>query len=178
MRRTWAPDCICNYVTLGEYSGSALRPATPGVSGFCDDGQGPIRVFCGSWYILSVMMLMDTGCAMAWLYTQSTSLSFVSLLKTQGIFQNPYTLHASQVMGTQEQCCLPVLGVASVKVAPPRTQSICGMQKFYKFPYRLKFIVISGGGSGGGGGVCIALGTVAEARGCGVNSLFLPLGGF
>lgn len=66
-------------------------------------------------------------------------------------------------MGTQEQCCLPVLGVASVKVAPPRTQSICGMQKFYKFPYRLKFLVISGGGGGGGCGVCIALGTVAES---------------
>lgn len=45
------------------------------------------------------------------------------------------------------------------------------------FPYRLKWIVISGGGSGGGSGVCIAWDIVAEARGSGVNSPFLPLCG-
>lgn len=91
MRRTWAPDCICNCVTLGALwiFWFSSKTGNHGVSGSCDDGQGPIRVLCGSWYVLSVLMFMDTGCAKAWLYTQSTNFSFVSLLKHRETSRTP-----------------------------------------------------------------------------------------
>lgn len=164
-----------------EYSGSVLRPATTGVAGFCDDGQGPISVLCGSWYVLSVMVFMDAGCAKGWLYTQSTNLSFVYLLKHRETSQTPtlcMPVKSWDSGAVLPPCyCVWAAYEASANVAPSRTQSICGMQKFYKFPYRLKWIVISGGGSGGGSSVCIASGIVAEARGSGVNFPFLPLCG-